>query len=163
METSTVYVHGTDKFRCMAIFGSLIAGTFNLLIKAVDPRSCDQVKLENAIYILFGVHLGTFLILLASYTCPKCIMKLGRGMGIFYFFLVGAMCCVQVIYFHGQNCGMTAPILYYWISLNIFSFYVLIAYGLSLWGAYICWEVDEEEKLVDIALKTQISKQYGQK
>ena len=58
---------------------------------------------------------------------------------------------------------MTAPILYYWISLNIFSFYVLIAYGLSLWGAYICWEVDEEEKLVDIALKTQISKQYGQK
>ena len=42
---------------------------------------------------------------------------------------------------------MTAPLLYYWLFLNISLFYVLVAYGLSLWGGYICWEVDEEEKM----------------
>ena len=25
-------------------------------------------------------------------------------------------------------------------------FYIFIAYGLSLWGAYICWEMEEEER-----------------
>ena len=149
----SIYVHGTDNFRCVALFGSLIAGIFNLLIKVLDPRSCETANLENAIYILFGVYLGTFMVLLASYTCPSCIIKLGKGMGFFYFMLVNAMCCVQAIFFHGNSCGMTAPVLYYWISLNIFCFYILIGYGLSLWGAYICWEVDEEEMLMTAALQ----------
>ena len=49
------------------------------------------------------------------------------------------MVAVQVIFFNGQTCNLTAPLLYYWLFLNISLFYVLIAYGLSLWGAYICW------------------------
>jgi hypothetical protein len=36
-----------------------------------------------------------------------------------------------------------------------------VAYGLSLWGAYICWEVDEEEKVILEALKRTMAKNYG--
>ena len=32
-------------------------------------------------------------------------------------------------------------------------FYVFIAYGLSLWGAYICWEMEEEEEETQQAVK----------
>ena len=56
---------------------------------------------------------------------------------------------------------MTAPLLYYWLFLNICLFYILIAFGLSLWGAYICWEVDEEEKMVEKALQRQFMENYG--
>ena len=51
--------------------------------------------------------------------------------------------------------------MYYWIFINIVLFYVLVAYGLSLWGAYICWEVDEEEKLIEAALGTQLVRNFG--
>ena len=42
---------------------------------------------------------------------------------------------------------------YWWLVLNIGLFYVLIAYGLSLWGAYLCWAQEEEEHLNEEALK----------
>ena len=53
--------------------------------------------------------------------------------------------------------------LYYWLFSNIALFYVLVAYGLSLWGAYICWEVDEEEALLRKAMKLQASRKFGNK
>eukprot|EP00354_Favella_ehrenbergii_P003724 CAMPEP_0170452740 /NCGR_PEP_ID=MMETSP0123-20130129/1532_1 /TAXON_ID=182087 /ORGANISM="Favella ehrenbergii, Strain Fehren 1" /LENGTH=109 /DNA_ID=CAMNT_0010714835 /DNA_START=255 /DNA_END=584 /DNA_ORIENTATION=- len=84
-------------------------------------------------------------------------------MVIFYFMLVGSMVYCQVIFFHGQECNRVAPILYYWIFTNILLFYVVVAYGLSLWGAYICWEVDEEEKLIKEAMATQLVKNFGNK
>ena len=57
-----------------------------------------------------------------------------------------------MIFFKGNDCNRVAPVLYYWLFLNIAAFYVMIAFGLSLWGAYICWEVDEEEKLLRAAM-----------
>ena len=99
-------------------------------------------------WICFGEHLAIFALLLASYICPGFIKCLGRATSLFYFVLVGGMVVTQVIFFHGSECNRVAPLLYYWIFINILCFYVLIAYGLSLWGAYICWEVDEEEKLI---------------
>ena len=39
----------------------------------------------------------------------------------------------------GEGCMRTAVVLYWWLAFNIGAFYVLIAYGLSLWGAYLCW------------------------
>lgn len=29
----------------------------------------------------------------------------------------------------------------------------MIAYGIALWGAYICWEAEKDEKKVKVALK----------
>ena len=133
----------------VALFGSLISGLFSLLITILDPRECEEIRLTNAIYICFGVHVSTFFLLLLSYMCPKCIVKTGRWMSIFYLMIVAAMVCVQVIFFHGQACNIVAPLLYYWLFLNIAMFYIMIAFGLSLWAAYICWEVDEEEKMIN--------------
>mmetsp|Transcript_35138 Transcript_35138/g.46269 ORF Transcript_35138/g.46269 Transcript_35138/m.46269 type:complete len:194 (+) Transcript_35138:71-652(+) len=158
-----IHVSGTDNFRRYAIIGSLIASCASVLLLLLDPRSCDIIKLEYAVYLCSGVHLLTFLLLLSSYLCTKCVNSLGRLMVVFYFMLVGSMVYCQVIFFHGQECNRVAPILYYWIFTNILLFYVVVAYGLSLWGAYICWEVDEEEKLIKEAMATQLVKNFGNK
>ena len=70
----------------MSIFGTLVAGILTLVILVLDPRSCQEVSLENGMYICFGVHIGTFFVLLASYICSKCVMWLGRAMSVFYLF-----------------------------------------------------------------------------
>ena len=70
----------------------------------------------------------------------SCIKALGRGIGLYYVYLVAAMICVQIFVLKADNCNRTSPLLYYWLIVNILLFYLFIAYGLSLWGAYICWE-----------------------
>jgi hypothetical protein len=49
--TQEVHVSGTNRFRVVALFGSLTAGVFSLLLLWADPRTCDAVSLENAIYL----------------------------------------------------------------------------------------------------------------
>ena len=146
--TTEIHVTGTDRFRQVALFGSMIACVLSLLLILMEPRSCEEVKLELGVYLCCGVQVLTFFLILASYLCQGCILKLGRAMVVCYFALVGLMVGVQVIFFHGEACNRVAPTLYYWLFVNIILFYILVAYGLSLWGAYICWEVDEEEKLI---------------
>lgn len=53
--------------------------------------------------------------------------------------------------------------MYYWLFTNILLFYVMVAYGLSLWAAYICWEVDEEEALIHAAAARYVAKNFGEK
>ena len=79
----------------------MIAGILTLIILVLDPRSCEQVRLENAMYVCFGVHIFTFFLLLASYICSDLVMKCGRAMGVFYLFQVVGMIGVQVIFFNG--------------------------------------------------------------
>ena len=57
----------------------------------------------------------------------------------------------------------TSVVLYWWLALNIFLFYVMVAYGISLWGAYLCWAQQEEEELAKAALnhKWQKMKEQG--
>ena len=52
----------------------------------------------------------------------------------------------------------TAVVYYWWLAFNIGLFYVLIAYGLSLWGAYLCWAQQEEEELTKAALQHKYEK-----
>lgn len=91
--TSTVKMHvrGTDNFRCVTLFGSLIAGICTVLLILLNPRPCEEVKLENAMYICFGVHLFIFALLLTSYICSGCVQLLGRGMGLFYLLIIVGM------------------------------------------------------------------------
>ena len=76
-----------------------------------------------------------------------CIKFFGRAIGLYYIYLVAGMIVVQVYILKAEGCNRTAPLLYYWLTVNIILFYIFIAYGLSLWGAYICWEQEEEEKV----------------
>ena len=78
----------------------------------------------------------------------SCLRHLGRLLGIYYFYMVGAMFATQVVFFKAKNCHLQAPVLYLWVAVNILIFYVLVAYGIALWGSYICWESEKEEKIV---------------
>ena len=46
--------------------------------------------------------------------------------------------------------------------LNIVMFYMLVAYGIALWGAYICWESEKEEKEMQAAMKKYMKKMATQ-
>jgi hypothetical protein len=48
---------------------------------------------------------------------------------------------------------MSAPLMYFWLILNIVVFYIMVAYGISLWGAYICWESEKEEAEIKEAME----------
>ena len=73
-------------------------------------------------------------------------------MSVFYFLLVGAMVAAQILFFQSPGCGHKAFFNYYWLALNIGLFYLFVAYGISLWGAYICWAQEEEEVIAKEAL-----------
>ena len=51
-----------------------------------------------------------------------------------------------------------ASIRYYWLGFQIILFYIFVAYGISLWGAYICWAQEEEENLAQAALQYKYHK-----
>ena len=89
-----------------------------------------------------------------------CIRACGRAIGLYYIYLVGGMIVVQIYILKADGCNRTAPLLYYWLTVNIILFYIFIAYGLSLWGAYICWEQEEEEKIQKTAMDEYIRKNY---
>ena len=63
------------------------------------------------------------------------------------------MILVQNCMLKAVGCNRSSPLQYYWLVVNVVMFYVFIAYGLSLWGAYICWEMEEEEEETQQAVK----------
>jgi hypothetical protein len=50
-----IHVAGTDRFRIVALFGSLILSALSILLSLLDPRTCEAANLETAIYACFGV------------------------------------------------------------------------------------------------------------
>ena len=146
--TTEVHISGTEKFRRVALFQSLIFGTISCLIIVADTRECDTINLKIPLGITFSVQLSIFVLLLMHYIhLGGCIRALGQAIGLYYVYLVAAMIVVQIFVLKADNCNRLTPLLYYWLVVNILLFYVFIAYGLSLWGAYICWEQEEEEKV----------------
>ncbi len=51
---------------------------------------------------------------------------------------------------------MYSPLMYFWLILQIMVFYVMVAYGIALWGAYICWESEKEEEEIKVAMKEYV-------
>ena len=138
---STVEVQGLDTFRRVTILSTLIASCISVIIVCVRPRECaTNGDLRNGVIIALSVQLAIFCLLLMHYIhCGKVLRAIGGWLGIFYFILTSLMTWVQFIFMKGEGCGRTAVVLYWWLAFNIGAFYVLIAYGLSLWGAYLCW------------------------
>ena len=138
---ATLEVQGLDTFRRVTTLTTLIASCISILIVVLDPRECESnPNLRNGVIIAFSVQLGIFFLLLLHYIHCGCLLKkCGAWLGIFYFIMTGLMTWVQFIFFNGEGCARTAVVLYWWLAFNIGLFYILIAYGLSLWGAYLCW------------------------
>ena len=144
-----------ETFRRVTLIMTLIGSCISAIIVAVKPRTCDSnPDLPNAVIITMSVQLCIFILLLMHYIHCGCLLrKIGGWIGIFYFVLTGLMTWAQFIFLKGEGCMRTAVILFWWMAINIGCFYCLIAYGLSLWGAYLCWAQQEEEELVNEALK----------
>ena len=91
----------------------------------------------------------------------SCIRAVGKLIGLYYVYLVGAMIVVQIYVLKAEECSRISPLLYYWLVWNILLFYIFIAYGLSLWGAYICWEQEEEEAVTKAAMDKYLKNTYN--
>ena len=153
----SVEITGLETFRRVVCLTSLIATAVSAIIIVCPQATCtDAPNLIDAVWITGCVQMTLFLILLLHYVHCGCLIKaIGRLMVIYYLILIGSMIWAQYIFFGAIGCGLEAFVIYYWIATNIGIFYVFVAYGLSLWGAYICWAQEEEEKIVKEAMKEQ--------
>ncbi|CDW86213.1 UNKNOWN [Stylonychia lemnae] len=148
---------GTMKFRRVVLVFSIVFATITMLILISDTPDCERLRL--GLWMAFSIHFTSFLLLLFHFIGLGFILKkLGRILGIYYFYMVGAMFYTQIIFFQSKECNIMAPLLYFWVMLNIIMFYVLVAYGIALWGAYICWESEKEEKQLQEAMQKYIKK-----
>ena len=157
---TTIEVQGLDTFRQVTTLTTLVASCVSVLIVCLRPRDCDtNTELRNAVIIVLSVQLSIFFLLLLHYIHCGCLLrKIGGWLGLFYFVLTGLMTWAQFIFMRGEGCMRTAVTYYWWLAINIGLYYVLIAYGLSLWGAYLCWAQQEEEELTKEALKHKLEK-----
>ena len=161
---TSIEVGGLDAFRKGTTLGTLICSCISAIIIAVKPRECStNPNLLNGVIITMSVQISVFFLFLLHYIhCGCCLRKVGGWLGIFYFILTGLMTWTQIIFMEGSNCMREAVVLYWWLAINIFLFYGLIAYGLSLWGAYLCWAQQEEEELTQEALEHKFKKMQAQ-
>ena len=153
-----------DSFRRVTTFTTLIASCISILIVCIKPRDCESnPHLQNATIIALSVQLTIFFVLLLHYIGCGCLLKkIGGWIGLLYFILTGLMTWCQFLFLKGDGCMRTAVVYWWWLAMNIGLFYVLIAYGLSLWGAYLCWAQQEEEELINEALQYKYEKMKSQ-
>lgn len=153
-------VQGIETFRRVVVLTSLLFSCISILIICLRPRECDSnPQLRRGVIIACSVQLFIFLLLLLHYIHCGCLLrKLGMALGVSYFGIVGCMVWTQLIFFRGEGCMRVAVVYYWWLALNIGIFYVFIAYGLSLWGAYLCWAQEEEEAIAQEAMQHKFDK-----
>ena len=63
-----------------------------------------------------------------------------------------------MILFQGENCSTDAPVLFFWLVVQIAIFYFIVAYGLAVWGSYICWQAESQDKLAKRAVEEYYKK-----
>ena len=144
-----VTIDGMDTFRKLLVLGSILCFGLSIGMLLVDPKACEYVDLWPALYAIMAVH-GSIFVLTLSYDlgCGWCIRKIRWWLSIYYAILSGTMFYAQMVFFEGKGCGMQAFGLYYWIMFNIVVFYVAISYMFMLWGNYICFAMEREEKII---------------
>ena len=53
---------------------------------------------------------------------------------------------------HGNNCWIQAPVYYWWLVINIGIFYLIVTFGLTTWGAYLCLVADAQDEMTKQAV-----------
>jgi len=85
-------IEGVDKFRKIVLVASMLFSVFTLLILINDPTGCPGSNLQLGLWVTFSIQISTFFLLLLHFIgLGGCLEKLGRLLGLYYFFLVGAM------------------------------------------------------------------------
>ena len=171
IQQHTIEIDGVETFRRVMVISSMIFAVISLLILTVSHENnfCEDkstgviFNLDPPIWTCFSVQICTFLLLILHYIkCGCLIRKAGASMAVFYFAMVGAMVYAQFEFFQATGCRSSTFIRYYWLMMNITLFYVFIAYGISLWGAYICWAAEEEENIAKEAMEWKFKKMVTQ-
>ena len=74
-----------------------------------------------------------------------CLKKMQPVLAVFYFVLVATMFFVQMILWQGVECFSESTTLFVWLAVQIVIFYVIVAYGLAVWGSYICYSAKRRD------------------
>ena len=82
-------------------------------------------------------------------------------MFVYYFVVVGVMFVCQMMVFGSlggtkNDCMSTAPVQYWFTICNITIFYLIVVFGLSTWGFYLCKVADAENEMVETAVKNHL-------
>lgn len=89
MNSSTA---ATTRFRRIILIFSIIAAGITILILVADPRECTTSNLKLGLWLAFSIHISAFLLLLFHFIgLGFLLQKLGRLLGLYYFYMIGAM------------------------------------------------------------------------
>lgn len=123
-----------------------------------DDKVCQQVQLRAALGIIFGVWCLVFILLLLHVIgCVKCFKKIPKVMFGFYCTISVSMWFSQMLLFSAppdptDACSQQAPLLYWYLFSNVMLFYLIVAFGLTTWGQYLCSHADIKEEITRAAI-----------
>ena len=114
-------------------------------------------------FLMFVVYSTIFVLMLMQFVgLVGCLKGIPKALMTFYFLLVFVMFFVQMILFQGENCYSESPVIFIWLTVQVGLFYFVVAYGLAVWGSYICWQAESHDEMAKKAVAKyvkQISKQ----
>jgi len=80
---------GTKRFRRVVLIFSIISAAITMLILS-SAEDCENLRL--GLWMTFSIHFISFFLLLFHFIGLGFVLKkLGRILGLYYFYLVGAM------------------------------------------------------------------------
>lgn len=140
----------------MSLIGSLLLAIGSICVLIFDRKTCTGVQLRVADGIIFGVWTLIFILLLLQVIgCVKCLKKIPKVMFGFYCGISISMWFVQMLLFAAPQdppCDKQTPLLYWYLFSNVILFYLIVAFGLTTWGAYLCAVADIKEEITQAAI-----------
>jgi len=148
-------VNANRNFRRAVLLFSLLFALGTLVILAVNPANCPGADLTFACWLVFIIHCTLFLLMMMQFIgLAFCLKKMYKCLAVFYFLIVATMFFVQMILWQGENCMGEATLMWSWLVIQIVLFYFIVAYGLAVWGSYICYTADQHEEEREEALRS---------
>jgi len=140
-------VSANQSFRRSVLLFALVFGMASMIILALDPPKCDAANLTFATWLITIIHTTIFLLMLMQFIgLAFCLKKLQFLLFIFYFVLVATMFFVQLILWQSESCFKQSTVLFVWLAIQVVIFYIIVAYGLAVWGSYVCYSAKKRER-----------------
>jgi hypothetical protein len=134
------------KFRQFALLFSFIFALASIMLVASGTPDCTSANLRFAtllIFLMYSIMCG--LLIIQFIGCASWLKTIPKALLVFYFMIVATMFFTQMILFQGEECRVETPLYFYWLASQVVLFYLVVAWGLAAWGAYICWDAHRKE------------------
>ena len=155
-------IKATKCFRQVSILLSLVFALVSIVCLCVVDHDCEKSNLKATTGLVFFLWSTVFvLLLLQAVKMTDCLKKIPKLLFGFYFFICGCMFFVQMELWGGvdNTCRTEAPVLYWWLVVNIALFYFIVSFGLATWGAYLCKVADVQEEITKQAVEEYLKEQ----